>query len=154
MLTTNTQAGPVAAKVYYEEVEVGMELPSLVNPPIKHTQLVRYAGASGDFNPLHTDPKVSQAVGVGEPIAHGMLIMGFLGHFVSDFLGGPGALRRFGVRFQSMTRHEDVITCTGTITKKYEQDGEHFIEASIAAKDQKGDTKSSGSFTAVLPSKG
>lgn len=153
-MTTKIEAGPVAAKVFYEEVEIGTEIAPLVNVPIKHTQLVRYAGASGDFNPLHTDPEVGLKVGTGGPIAHGMLIMGFLGHFVSDFLGGPGALRRFGVRFQSMTRHDDVITCSGVITKKYEQDGQHFIEASIAAKDEKGDTKASGSFTALLPSKG
>lgn len=153
-MTTNTQAGAVAAKVFYEDVETGTELPSLVNKPVKHTNLVKYAGASGDFNPLHTDPQVGVAVGVGGPIAHGMLIMGFLGHFVSDYLGGPGALKRLGVRFVGMTRHDDVITCSGTVTRKYEQDGQHFIEASIAAKDQKGDTKAAGSFTAVLPSRG
>ncbi len=140
----------VANKVYYDEVEVGTQLPSLVNAPVSHTQLVKYAGASGDFNPLHTDPKVGAGMGLGGPIAHGMLIMGFLGHFLSDYLGGPADLKRFGVRFQNMTRHGEVITCTGTITKKYEQDGQHFIEGNIAAADQTGDVKASGSFTALV----
>jgi acyl dehydratase len=150
-MTTGTAA---QAKIFYEDIEVGSEMPPLVNPAVTHTHLVRYAGASGDFNPLHTDPDVGHNMGLGGPIAHGMLIMGFLGHFVSDYLGGPAGLKRFGVRFQGMTRHHEIITCTGVITNKYVQDGQHYIEASIAAKDQNGDTKASGSFTAVLPSKG
>lgn len=150
-MTTGTAA---QAKIFYEDVEVGSEMPPLVNPAVTHTHLVRYAGASGDFNPLHTDPEVGHNMGLGGPIAHGMLIMGFLGHFVSNYLGGPAGLKRFGVRFQGMTRHHEIITCTGVITNKYVQDGQHYIEASITAKDQNGDTKASGSFTAVLPSKG
>ena len=139
------------AIVFFEDVSEGDQLPALENPPINHTMLVKYAGASGDFNPLHTDPAVGQKFGLGGPIAHGMLIMGFLGHFVSDYLGGPGPLKRFGVRFKSMTRHEDIITCSGVITQKYEEDGQHFINANVFAKDQTGEVKASGSFTAVLP---
>jgi len=150
-MTTETAA---QAKIFYEDVEVGNELPPLVNNPVLHTHLVRYAGASGDFNPLHTDAQVGMNMGLGGPIAHGMLIMGFLGHFVSDYLGGPAGLKRFGVRFQGMTHHNEVITCTGVITNKFVENGEHYIEASIVAKDQNGDTKASGSFNAALPSKG
>lgn len=146
-MTTETM--PVA-KVFYEDVEVGSEMPSLINPPLTQNQSVRYSGASGDFNPLHTDPEFGVKVGLGGPIAHGMHIMGLLGHFLSDYIGGPAPLRRFGVRFQSMTRHTDVITCKGTITKKYEQDGAHFIEGEVWAQDDKGDKKASGTFVAVV----
>ncbi len=142
-----------AARVFFEDVSEGTQLPALVNPPVTHTMLVKYAGASGDFNPLHTDPAVGQKFGLGGPIAHGMLIMGFLGHFVSDYLGGPGPLKRFGVRFKSMTHHEDIITCSGVITGKYEEDGQHFIKANVFAIDQTGEVKASGSFTAVLPTR-
>src|SRR5438477_9437534 len=117
-MTTNAQA---PTKLYYEDVQVGDALPPLVKPPVTHLQLVRYAGASGDFNPLHTDPKVGEAIGFGGIIAHGMLIMGFVGQLLSDFVG-PTALRAFGVRFRGMTHLDDVITCTGTITEKYEAD--------------------------------
>jgi hypothetical protein len=79
--------------------------------------------------------------------------MGFLGHFISDYLGGPAPVKKFGVRFQGMTRLGETIVCSGTITKKYEQDGQNYIEASITAKNTEGDIKASGSFTAVLPSK-
>src|SRR5438270_9550497 len=121
-MTTNAQT---PAKLYYEDVQVGDTIPELVKPALTHYQLVRYAGASGDFNPLHTDPKVGEMIGVGGIIAHGMLIMGFVGQLLSDYVG-PGALRKFGVRFKGMTHLDDVITCTGTITEKYEENGENL----------------------------
>jgi acyl dehydratase len=105
----------IKVKRYFEDVEVGEEIPQLVKPPVTHLQLVRYAGASGDFNPLHTDPKVGEEIGTGGIIAHGMLIMGFVGQLLSDYVG-PEALRKFGVRFKGMTRLGDVITCTGKVT--------------------------------------
>ena len=146
-MTTNAQ---VPAKVYYEDVQVGDAVPKLVKPSLTHIQLVRYAGASGDFNPLHTDPKFGEMVGTGGIISHGMLIMGFVGQMLSDYVG-PTALRKFGVRFKGMTRLDDVITCTGTITEKYEVDGVGFIAGKAAAADQNGDVKVSGTFVAALP---
>jgi len=146
-MTTNAQT---PAKLYYEDVQVGDTIPELVKPALSHIQLVRYAGASGDFNPLHTDPKFGEMVGTGGIIAHGMLIMGFVGQLLSDYVG-PAALRKFGVRFRGMTRLDDVITCTGTITEKYEADGEGRIAGKVQAVDQNGDVKVSGTFVAALP---
>ncbi len=139
-----------STKVYYEDVQVGDEIPKLTKGPVTHLQLVRYAGASGDFNPLHTDPKVGEMIGTGGIIAHGMLIMGFVGQMLSDYVG-PNALRKFGVRFKGMTRLDDIITCTGTITEKYETDGEARIAGKVQATDQNGDIKVSGTFVAALP---
>jgi acyl dehydratase len=153
LMTTNAQA-PI--KLYFEDVQVGDEIPKLVKPTLTHIQLVRYAGASGDFNPLHTDPKFGEMVGTGGIISHGMLIMGFVGQLLSDYVG-PTALRKFGVRFKGMTRLDDVITCTGTITEKYEveSEGRKELEGRIAGKvqaaDQNGDVKVSGTFVAALP---
>jgi acyl dehydratase len=146
-MTTNAQ---VPAKLFYEDVQVGDTIPKLVKSPVSHLQLVRYAGASGDFNPLHTDPKFGELVGIGGIIAHGMLIMGFVGQLLSDYVG-PTALRKFDVRFKGMTRLDDVITCTGTITEKYEADGEARIAGKVQATDQNGDVKVAGTFVAALP---
>ena len=146
-MTTNAQT---PAKLYYEDVQVGDTIPELVKPALSHIQLVRYAGASGDFNPLHTDPKFGEMVGTGGIIAHGMLIMGFVGQLLSDYVG-PAPLRKFGVRFRGMTRLDDVITCTGTITEKYEAGGEGRIAGKVQAVDQNGDVKVSGTFVAALP---
>ncbi len=146
-MTTNAQ---VPAKLYYEDVQVGDTIPTLVKSPVSHLQLVRYAGASGDFNPLHTDPKFGELVGIGGIIAHGMLIMGFVGQMLSDYVG-PTALRKFDVRFKGMTRLDDVITCTGTITEKHEAGGEARIVGKVQATDQNGDVKVAGTFVAALP---
>jgi len=135
---------------YYEEVQVGDQIPPLVKAPMTLSRLVRYSGASGDFNPLHTDPKVGEAIGTGGIIAHGMLIMGFVGQLLSDY-AGPGSLRKFGVRFKGMTHLNDEITCTGTITEKYEVDGEGRVAGKVQAVDQNGDVKVAGTFIAVLP---
>ncbi len=146
-MTTNAQ---VPVKLYFEDVQVGDTIPKLVKSPVSHLQLVRYAGASGDFNPLHTDPKIGELIGVGGIIAHGMLIMGFVGQFLSDYVG-PTTLRKFNVRFKGMTRIDDVITCTGTITEKYETDGEARIAGKVQATDQNGEVKVAGTFVAALP---
>ena len=143
-MTTN------ATKLYYEDVQVGYAIPQLVKSPVSHLQLVRYAGASGDFNPLHTDPKIGEMIGTGGIIAHGMLIMGFVGQMLSDYVG-PTALRKFGVRFKGMTHIDDAITCSGTITEKYEADGEGRIAGKVQAADQNGDVKVTGTFVATLP---
>lgn len=146
-MTTDAQ---VPMKLYYEDVLVGDAIPKLVKSPISHLQLVRYAGASGDFNPLHTDPKIGELVGIGGIIGHGMLIMGFVGQMLSDYVG-PSALRKFDARFKGMSRIEDVITCTGTITEKYEADGEARIAGKVQAVGLNGDVKVTGRFVAVLP---
>ena len=146
-MTTNAQ---VPVKLYLEDVQVGDTIPKLVKSPVSHLQLVRYAGASGDFNPLHTDPKIGELIGVGGIIAHGMLIMGFVGQLLSDYVG-PTTLRKFDVRFKGMTRLDDVITCTGTITEKYETDAEACIAGKVQATDQNGEVKVAGTFVAALP---
>ena len=146
-MTTNAKT---PTKLYYEDAQVGDEIPKLVKAPVTHLQLVRYAGASGDFNPLHTDPRIGELIGTGGIIAHGMLIMGFLGQMLSDYVG-PTALRKFGVRFKGMTHLEDVITCSGTITEKYESDGVAYIIGKTQAADQNGDVKATGTFVAAVP---
>ncbi len=123
---------PLPAIRRIEDVQVGEALPTLVKGPVTLQQLVRYAGASGDFNPLHTDPQVGEAIGVGGIIAHGMLIMGFIGQLISDYVG-PTALRSFDVRFRGMTQLGDVITCTGTVTDISNIDGETRLIASVEA---------------------
>ncbi|HEX7736873.1 MAG TPA: MaoC/PaaZ C-terminal domain-containing protein [Ktedonobacteraceae bacterium] len=140
----------IPARIYFEDVQIGDEIPRLVTAPVTHLQLVKYAGASGDFNPLHTDPKIGEMIGTGGIIAHGMLIMGFVGQMLSDY-AGPQALKKFGVRFKGMTHMEDVITCTGTITEKYEENGEGRVAGKVQAADQNGDIKITGTFLAALP---
>jgi acyl dehydratase len=88
----------VSAQVRYDDVEVGTELPALT-VQLQRADLVRYAGASGDFNIIHWNERMAGAVGLPNVIAHGMLTMASAGRVVTDWLGDPGALLEYGVRF-------------------------------------------------------
>jgi acyl dehydratase len=88
----------MTASVAYADVEVGTELPPLT-VSLQRINLVMYAGASGDFNVIHWNQRVAQAVGLPDVIAHGMLTMASAGRVVTDWLGDPGALVEYGVRF-------------------------------------------------------
>src|SRR2546428_6530821 len=88
------------AKVYAEDVQIGTEMPALVKPPVQRIQLTRYAGASGDFNPIHQDAAFAKAAGMGDVFAHGMLSMGFVAQSVTDWLG-VCTVRKIGVRFSA-----------------------------------------------------
>lgn len=88
----------MTATVAYDSVEVGTELPTL-RVSIQRVNLVMYAGASGDFNIIHWNEKVATAVGLPDVIAHGMLTMAEAGRVVTDWVGDPGAVLDYGVRF-------------------------------------------------------
>jgi acyl dehydratase len=91
----------MAATVKYDEVEVGTELAEQTFP-VQRLNLVMYAGASGDFNPIHWNEQVAKSVGLPDVIAHGMFTMAETGRFVTDWAGPQGAVLEFGVRFSSM----------------------------------------------------
>src|SRR5437899_10369970 len=109
------------AKVAFEDVTVGDELPRLVKGPIEQIQLTRYAGASLDFNPIHQDEEFARAAGMGGVFAHGMLSMGWVGQALTDW-AGAGSLRKLGVRFAAPVRLKDIVTCTVRVYTKYESD--------------------------------
>ncbi|MFF8842347.1 MaoC family dehydratase [Streptomyces sp. NPDC015127] len=88
----------MAAKIAYADVEVGTELPAQ-SFPVTRATLVQYAGASGDFNPIHWNEKFAVEVGLPDVIAHGMFTMAEAARVVTDWLGDPGAVVEYGVRF-------------------------------------------------------
>ncbi|GHH41545.1 MaoC family dehydratase [Streptomyces candidus] len=88
----------MAAKVAFEDVEVGTELPAQ-SFPVDRATLVRYAGASGDFNPIHWNEKFAVEVGLPDVIAHGMFTMAEAARVVTDWTGDPAAVVEYGVRF-------------------------------------------------------
>lgn len=136
--------------VRLEEVKEGDPLPPVEVAGITRTDLVRYAGASGDFNPIHHDEFFAKAAGNPSVFGHGMLTAAFLGRCVTDFVGVAN-LRRYKVRFATRVWPGDTITCQGRVTRVYEDGGEHRIDGEVAALNQKGEVAVSGSFTAALP---
>lgn len=138
--------------LYFEDVSIGQAMPTLVKGPLAKLQHVMYAGASGDFNPLHTDDDFAKAVGMKDGvITHGMLVMGFVGQAITAWVPKQ-CLKKFGVRFSGMTKPGNTITITGTVTDK-QNDGNRIV-CEVTAKDETGDVKLNGHFEAVLPSRG
>ncbi|MGH3311097.1 MAG: MaoC family dehydratase [Streptomyces sp.] len=88
----------MSAKIAYADVEVGTELPACTFPVDRET-LVRYAGASGDFNPIHWNERFAKEVGLPDVIAHGMFTMAEAVRVVTDWAGDPAAVLEYGVRF-------------------------------------------------------
>lgn len=143
----------MAEELYFEDVTVGDALPELVKGPLQKMQHVMYAGASGDFNPLHTDDDFAKAVGMKDGvIAHGMLVMGFVGQAVTAWIPKKN-LKKFGVRFAGMTKPGNTITVTGQVTDKRVENGDNIIAGTVVAKDENGDVKVTGQFEAAVPSR-
>lgn len=127
----------------------GAELPPLEAGPLAPELFARYAAASGDHNPLHTDPAFARAAGLDGVIAHGMLVMGLLGR-LADGLAGPGAVRDFRVRFRAPTRPGETLRCGGTVTAVYERGGRGYVEAELWARGDGEQLKATGTVTAEL----
>jgi acyl dehydratase len=138
------------ARLYFEDVKVGDELPPLVKGPIQQIQLTRYAGASGDFNPIHQDDEFAKAAGMGGVFAHGMLSMGFVAQSLTDW-AGAGSVRKLGVRFAGLVRLKETVTCRGRVLEK---DDAHTVELEVWAENGKGDKVVTGRATLALPSRG
>ena len=139
-------------KLYFDDVNAGDAIPAVEVKNLTRTDLVRYAGASGDFNPIHHDQTFAEAAQLPTVFSHGMLNAGFVGRCVTDFVGVQN-LRQFKVRFATRVWPGDTITCKGTVTKKYDADGAHLIEGDVQAINQKGEVAIHGSFKAALPTR-
>ena len=124
----------MSEQVSYDSVETGAELPA-VSYPVTRLSLVKYCGASGDFNVIHWNERIAKAVGLPDVIAHGMFTMAQAGRFVTDW-GGPAAtVTEFGVRFSSMVVVPDddtgaSIEVSGLVEEKL--DGNRLVIALTA----------------------
>jgi acyl dehydratase len=112
----------MTATIKYDEVEVGHQIEA-VDYPVRRLSLVMYAGASGDFNPIHWNERFAKTVGLPDVIAHGMFTMAQGGRFVTDWAGDPAAVVDYGVRFSSMVVVPDdddgaTITVSGVVEQK------------------------------------
>src|SRR5277367_4739609 len=137
--------GPMADVLYFEDVTEGDEAPvrSLV---LDRTDLVRYAGASGDFNPMHHDEVKAQAAGQPSVFGHGMFSMGFLGSALSDYVG-VGNVRRYQVRFARQTWPDEVLSSRIVVTGKREEAGKKLLDLTVTLTNGDGETKVVGEAT-------
>lgn len=140
----------VLAGTAWAALAVGDTLPPLRLPPVTRAQLAVYCGASGDHNPVHVDSDFAREAGLGDVIAHGMLIMAWMGRCLTDWVAQE-SIRSFETRFVAMTRVGDAITCTAKVTGKSIVNGEHLVTLSLQASDQQGEAKTQGQATVALP---
>jgi acyl dehydratase len=112
------------------ELKAGDQVPELRVTPDKYLPH-RYAGASGDFNPIHIDPEFAKAVGLPGTILHGLYMMGLVARANTELAGGdPGALKRLSVQFRGMGTPEQEIVVSGTVKSV---DGEMAVIDTVAA---------------------
>lgn len=137
----------MAAK--WHDVKVGDALPGYVHESVTRTDLVKYAGASGDYNPMHHDETLATKVGMPSVFAHGMFSMGLLSNVCVAF-GGPSSLRRYDVQFRAITWPNDRIACTGKVTAKREENGEKLVDVELACETKPGTRTIVGTATLAL----
>ncbi len=132
------------------ELKVGDVHDEVVVENLTRTQIIQYAGASGDYNPLHTDEVFTTKVaGYPTVFAHGMLSMGLTGTMLTNYVG-DGRLTKYGVRFVSQVWPGDSLTATATVEALREEDGEHFMDLAISTRNQNDTEVVKGSATARI----
>ena len=131
-------------------LKVGDTHSEIVVENLSRTQVVMYAGASGDYNPLHSDEVyTTQAAGYPSVFAHGMLTMGLTGKMLTNYVG-DGRLKKFGVRFTNQVWPGDTLKSTATVAALREEGGERLVDLTLSTTNQDGKEVVSGTATARL----
>jgi acyl dehydratase len=138
-------------QLFIEDVKEGDEAPTR-DHVLTRTDLVRYAGASGDFNPMHHDEVAAVAAGQPSVFGHGMFSMGFLGSAISDYVG-VGNVTRYKVRFAKQTWPDEKLSTKVVVTAKRQEAGRHLVDLDVRLVNQDGEEKVVGEATAALPSR-
>lgn len=124
----------------YSIAEIGDQLPSLTLGPIDQADLVLYANASGDQNPIHINQNFAKKSGLPNVIAHGMLIMSYLGRLLTNFIP-QSSIKNFTVQFSNMTHLNQQVICTGKVLEKDSIDGKEVVTISLKVEDLQGEKK-------------
>ena len=140
------------AQVYYEDINEGTEVPALVKYPTT-MQLVKYAGASGDYYQIHYDKDFALENGLPGVIVHGWLTLSFLGQMLTDWLGEEGRLLKLNGSYRGINKVNEDIFCYGKVNKKYAEEGRNCARVEIWAENPGGDKTVTGSAVVTLPSR-
>jgi acyl dehydratase len=141
------------ARAFAGEIRVDDAREAVVVEDLTRTQIVQYAGASGDFNPIHHDEPFARGAGYPTVFAHGMLTMGLTAKLLTDWLG-DGVLRSYGVRFVRQVWPGDTLTARGRVVALEDRDGGCLASLEVTTVNQQGEVVVAGTATAWLPRRG
>ena len=142
----------MADQVYFEDVNVGDEIPKLVKNCTTQ-QLVMWAAGSGDMYPIHYDKDFAAGNGLPGVIVHGALKNAFLGQMLHDWIGEKGQIKKYSCQYRGMDVPGQDITCRGVITNKAQEGGQNLVELDIWTENPNGDKTTPGKATVILPSR-
>ncbi len=140
-------------QIYWDDVQEGTEVTPL-KKNASTQQLVKWAGASGDFYQIHYDKDFALANELPGLIVHGALKSAWLGQMMGDWVGEKGTVKSFGCSYRGMDVPNDALTCKGTVTKKYVEGGENLVACDIWLENSKGEKTTPGTAVVALPSRG
>ncbi len=140
------------AKLFWEDIQEEQELPPITKHPTTR-QLVRYAGASGDFYEIHYDKDYALGNGLPGPILHGALKSAFMGQLLTDWIREGGTLRRLTCQYRGMDVPGDAMTASGKVTRKYQEEGLCLVDCEIWLENGSGERTTLGSATVELASR-
>lgn len=141
----------MSGPVFWEDIQEGSEIPPLTKHPTTR-QLVQYAGASGDFYEIHYDKDYALANELPGPVIHGALKCAFLAQLVTDWIGENGTLSKLSCQYRGLDVPGDTLVCSGTVSRKYVQDGRHMLDCEIWLENGNGGRTTHGYASVVFPS--
>jgi acyl dehydratase len=142
----------MSEQVYFEDIEEGTELPTLRKEPTTQ-QLVKYAGASGDYYQIHYDQNFAKNNGLPDVILHGALKGSWLGQVMTDWIGEGGDLKKLVTQYRGMDVPGTPILGKGIVKSKRVEDGENLVECEIWLENHEGVKTTLGTGIVALPSR-
>ncbi|MDD4924182.1 MAG: MaoC/PaaZ C-terminal domain-containing protein [Dehalococcoidales bacterium] len=137
-------------QLYYEDIVPGSDIPPCIKTPDK-MQLVKWAGASGDYNPIHYDKDYAMEHNLPGVIVHGQLAACYLGQMITDWIGEKGQLKKLAVTYRGMNTPGEPITCTGVVVNKQIDKEGNLVSLKIWAENLNGEKTLTGTAVVVLP---
>ena len=137
-------------QIYWDDVTEGMDMPPLVKNPTTQ-QLVKYAGASGDYYQIHYDKDFAKGNDLEDVILHGALKNAFLGQYMTDWMGPLGSLAMLSCQYRGRDSPGQPITAKGSVTRKYQEEGRNLVDCEIWLENTAGQKTTPGAATVELP---
>ncbi len=139
-------------QLIYEDVEVGTEIPPLVKETSPRIS-AEWAGASGDYDPIHYDSEYAKKRRFPSAVVNGRLKVAWLIQLMTNWIGDEGVLKKIGCQHRGTDIIGDPVTCRGVVSRKYVENDEHLVECEIWTENTRGQKTAPGKAVAMLPSK-